>query len=612
MNPTKIILFFVLASNLCYAQSTIDTCRMKMGINFTTIGYTNVQQPFVDLMKTCDMWSTQDTSGFPIATNTNELSSIPVDTNGYPLQLPVTVSGQPRTVFTKMVSGINGYYPGGNYVVLYDGTGTFRFSGSSISIVSSVPGRIEIDVTPNNTGIYLKLVTSDVSDPVRNIRVLMPGHELTYQSQPFNPEFTSKIAPFTTLRFMDWNNNNTNEDVQWSNRRSSTYYTQGSSPGRLDSLGVAWEYAINLCNSLGKDCWISVPTMADDNYITQLATLFRDSLDPNLKIYLEYSNECWNMGSAFLTNYNWIEANGTGANHSQKTASLICNVFDLWQTVFGTSMSTRVIRVATGRLTSTNSEVQIIMDYLIANCTGADAISVSAYNLWPLPDYDSLIALCPTATVADIISINQNRMATYYPWFVNITQKSITYGIPLLFYEGGQHIQGSGAPCAMAAIYDAQNDIGMYNFYQTWFQKLRDTTNATLFMHFALAGVGTMGLLNHIYQPTSLKYQAITEYINNCQDTMSSAVENYFETGSLVVFPNPTYNFITILGKYLANENYQITLTSLMGQIFSQKKLKVKDKTFEAMIDLSALSPGIYFIAITSAKTSHVFKIIKQ
>ncbi len=31
--------------------------------------------------------------------------------------------------------------------------------------------------------------------------------------------------------------------------------------------------------------------MADDNYVSQLATLVKDNLDPELKVYVEYSNE---------------------------------------------------------------------------------------------------------------------------------------------------------------------------------------------------------------------------------------------------------------------------------------------------------------------------------
>ncbi|MBI3511473.1 MAG: T9SS type A sorting domain-containing protein [Bacteroidetes bacterium] len=607
MKKTHVItILFAIVVSYLDAQATIDTCRMKLGMNLTALSFTDVQQPFADLMKTCDVWSTQDTAGFPIGTNTNELSSIPLDANGYPLQLPVNVGGLPRTLFTKMVSGINGYYPAGNYVVLYDGTGTFRFAGSSIYVVNNNnAGRIEINVTPNSTGIYLKIVTSLVTDPVHNVRVLMPGTEFTYSTQPFNTVFTGKIAPFTTLRFMDWNNNNTNTEVQWQNRRLPGFYTQGSTGG-LDTLGVAWEYAIQLCNSEGKDCWMNIPTKADNNYITQLATLFRDNLDPGLKIYLEYSNECWNQILS-VNNYNYIQTNGTGANHSQKTASFLQNIFSIWSSVFGSAMSTRVVRVAAGRLTQNTTEVSDIMNYLLANGSGADAISVDAYFKWIQTDYTNLINnYCPNATVPDIISITQSRMVSYYPMLVSATQTSLSYGIPLIFYEGGQDVHAGGAPCATTPIYAVQNDPAMFTFYQTWFQKLRDTTNATLFMHFALAGVGTMGALSNIYETTSLKYQALTDYIDSCQAVPLGFNENIPAENSLSIFPDPsTGNFSIEMGMLCGGEAL-VEIYDLQGQVVYSETKNIPAGQKIISINDPALQEGIYFIRIT--ENEKIFK----
>lgn len=42
------------------------------------------------------------------------------------------------------------------------------------------------------------------------------------------------------------------------------------------------------------DAWVCVPHLADENYIRSMAQLFRANLDPDLKIYVEYSNETWN------------------------------------------------------------------------------------------------------------------------------------------------------------------------------------------------------------------------------------------------------------------------------------------------------------------------------
>ena len=76
--------------------------------------------------------------------------------------------------------------------------------------------------------------------------------------------------------------------------------------------GVPWEIQIALANETGKDVYINVPSNASLAYITNLADLFAygsngvtpytsvqadpvwPPLDPNLKVYIEFSNELWN------------------------------------------------------------------------------------------------------------------------------------------------------------------------------------------------------------------------------------------------------------------------------------------------------------------------------
>lgn len=48
---------------------------------------------------------------------------------------------------------------------------------------------------------------------------------------------------------------------------------------------------IQLCNSMHLDAWINVPARADDDYIRNLASLWKAGLDKDLNVYFEYSNE---------------------------------------------------------------------------------------------------------------------------------------------------------------------------------------------------------------------------------------------------------------------------------------------------------------------------------
>ena len=60
---------------------------------------------------------------------------------------------------------------------------------------------------------------------------------------------------------------------------------------------------IALANASNTDLWINIPGPATDAYVAQLANLIKNGdvvngvayagLNPNLKVYVEYSNEVW-------------------------------------------------------------------------------------------------------------------------------------------------------------------------------------------------------------------------------------------------------------------------------------------------------------------------------
>ena len=61
---------------------------------------------------------------------------------------------------------------------------------------------------------------------------------------------------------------------------------------------VPYEDEIKLANATGHGAWINVPYLADDNYVHQMARMFRDNLNPNAPIQVELSNEVWNAAFA--------------------------------------------------------------------------------------------------------------------------------------------------------------------------------------------------------------------------------------------------------------------------------------------------------------------------
>jgi hypothetical protein len=92
-----------------------------------------------------------------------------------------------------------------------------------------------------------------------------------------------------------------------------------------EGKGASWEYAVQLANETQTDMWINIPVNASPDYITKVADLIRygsdgtnpytspqanpvyQGLDPNLKVYVEYSNEVWNPV------FSQSQANASGA-----------------------------------------------------------------------------------------------------------------------------------------------------------------------------------------------------------------------------------------------------------------------------------------------------------
>lgn len=69
----------------------------------------------------------------------------------------------------------------------------------------------------------MSIERTDPFDPIRNIRVLMPGFEQDSEwgNQPFHPAFVNFLRPFGVIRFMDWMKSNLDQlPREWDERPS--------------------------------------------------------------------------------------------------------------------------------------------------------------------------------------------------------------------------------------------------------------------------------------------------------------------------------------------------------------------------------------------------------
>ena len=607
MRRYTFLLFFSSLFMLSRLTAQTDTSRMTFGMNFNVLSYWNRELPFVDAMKMSALWSTAPRTFTPFIANTSDTGvrdSLPRDADGYPTVLPYIVAGQdsPQAVQTRMLFGQSGVYPSGQYICLYDGEGDVDLAGDA-TVVSRTSGRIVLNVTPTNTGIHLRINRSVLGNHVRHIRVLMPGTEGTYEAQPFHAAFLQKIQPFNPLRFMTWEFVNNTNEVTWANRKKPTYYTQASYYVNNRPSGVAYEHVIALCNQLGKDAWINVPYTADSLYVRNMAMMFRDSLKPGLKIYLEYNNEAWNP---MFPVYSWIESHAPVnlINHPQRTAYFMKKAFDIWADVFGGAMSSRVVRVAGGQLANPWVAQQTMLSL---GQGGADAISPAAYYILRPENYDSLEAKGASATAADVARMVRSWFPTLATLLQQHQQVADQYHVRLLFYEGSGEIRPrTPSNPSTQAIYAFQRDTSVYNVSMEWFRLIRSVTHADKFVFFHLASRADdvnegFGALLNVFEATSPKYQAMLDYMNGAPAAVAPRTSMPERFGLQQNFPNPFNPTTTVRFTLEKNDVVDLSVYDLLGRtVASLAEGMISAGEHEAVFAGNGLASGMYICRLRS------------
>lgn len=500
--------------------------ELFIGLNVDRTNYSNVCPIFNNVMKSASEWSSFTLNEWTF--NTEKMSHIPLDPQGYPLELPIIVDEKPQGVRFLF----NNTYKG-NFVFLYEGEGSFDFR--------QLPhfkknGQDYITLTGEGGHKWIDILESKKGNHVRNIQIL-PEEDMQNPGT-FYPLFLKGLKPFHCLRFMDWMAINNSKQTTWDTRAQPEYYTQG-----LEN-GVAIEYAIELCNTLGCDAWFCIPHKADDQYIRSFAQLVLQALDSRLKVYIEYSNEIWNWG---FQQSHYVLENAPGAlnkyvsrdlesiNPAQedfvpKDSYMMQRVFKIWSDVFGEEHRKRLIRVAAVQQAWVDN-TRVVLTYLFKKDAsgkdvnaemyktslglGCDAIAPAAYFYYSDEDPNIWNSMKPDEVTALMVL---NSVEKEYPkqsgkWTEQTAEIVNAWKVDYLVYEGGQHLvpyQNTEWPY-VNAIWDAQINPKMYDIYKKLTLQLSSPpVNCKLFCAYQYTGErktrwGSWGHLENVYQLDDLK-----------------------------------------------------------------------------------------------------------
>ncbi len=474
-----------------------------VGTNLSEVSEYATERPFADAFKQSRGWISTDgvawDDGRPVA----------VDARGWVKSL---ASGQRARALVYWGEDLS--FPAGTYQVSWEGTGTLDFWPQGGQSTSSKKGSHALQADPKNGGIAVTIVMTDPTDPIRNIRVLIPDAK---PDARFNPVFLEGLKGYGTLRFMDWLQTN-----------RSTIVTPADRPtvddARFTTKGVAVEVIFELCNVAGTDCWINVGHTWDDALVEEVAAIAKRILHPQRRLYVEFSNEVWNgifpqadvarkrsvlsglSDDAFEAQMRW---------HARRTTQ----VHALFDKVYGVD-NARVVRVLGGWAANAWSS-GVMLDQVKKDGAVVDALAIAPYfgNSFGEPEQRGLVQ---GMALKELMSALEGAVDESLQWVAEHKKIADDFGVQLIAYEGGQHLVGVG-PVAddpiVNRLFDAANESPRMR--ELYFRALSGWKNAGggVFVHFTSvmrpSRYGRWGARSSMEQSRALapKYDALMTFI---------------------------------------------------------------------------------------------------
>jgi hypothetical protein len=516
------------------------------GINTNEIMENDASVPFVDLMKMAMPFE----EARPWLTKGN----IRYDKNGWPVYIPK--GGQAGTRFLNDIPA--GTLPDGNYTVLYEGEGQLDYNHDA-RLISHSAGKDIISIiagSDKKLRAILKIKQTNPKNPLRNIRILLPGgicanqpfHRVENENQcagsrylafeqyhdsiVFNPDYLNYMKDFRVIRFMNMSGITRNPVRDWSRRNSPTKQTWS---GKTAVRGAPVEIMVALANRLGADPWFCLPHNASNDYIQRFAMYVRQHLNPKLKVYIEYTNEAWN---GIFTQTNYVKKKGL-AMHLDKDrhkagykyySMRSVQIFDIWEQAFGGT--DRLVRVM-GAWTPYARLTDMLLSYRDAY-KKTDALAIAPYF------YPRLTSARRARSVSDIFKLLYDKDEPYsIPNVVKLIEvqakKARQYGVRLVAYEGGQHLvdwdnrNTTLNPTHLFIEANKSRQMGRaYNDLLNGWKK----AGGTLFVHFSAprmpAWYGSWGTKEYVTQPDYLapKHQSILAFNRNSPCWWPSCASN--------------------------------------------------------------------------------------
>ena len=503
--------FFSLGAVRQHNKNALPAANARLGINLAGIADWGTEFPFVDLFKQSRAWFVEG----------DDVKALKLDASGWLRQLPI------GKVASTIISSLdNNHFPSGDYVILYDGEGEINVPFHAVK--SNNPGKMQLYVDGKKGLFRLDVIKTNPQNYIKNIRVIPKQFEDTYLQNPWQPHFLKRWQGVASIRFMDFMATNNATQSNWQGRPKPTDASYASN-------GVPLELMIDLANRLNAEPWFCMPHMANDDYVKQFASMVKTSLKPNLRAWVEYSNEVWNGGfgqNAYagkqgqrlkLADEPWQAACKYNAYRSLQ-------IFNIWQQVFSQSKDDKhknFVRVLASQAANTGVAEQVLSFEQAGKdaANQADVLAIAPYIHFSVPPNaddgitDKIVANWSLEKLFE--HLNKKSLAESTQWIINHKNIANQYGLKLVAYEAGQHLVGvAGAESneQMTSLFlKANADSRMGQLYT---QHLSAWVNngGDLLCHFNSVGTwskwGSWGLLQYYDDKPSPKLKAVIDWAN--------------------------------------------------------------------------------------------------
>lgn len=166
-------------------------------------------------------------------------------------------------------------------------------------------GELTVKEEDSHLDLFLRITSTNPANPLRNIRALIPLHD---ESDIFFRPFIKGLIGVSGIRLMNWM------------RADQTYPQEGGSWGEgrpsvkdqswMQERGVPLEVCIQLCNAVDAEPWLNVRHQTEESSYAPMAQLFKNLLNPHLKVRVASGNEGWNG----IFEYFWWLMDQAGGN----------------------------------------------------------------------------------------------------------------------------------------------------------------------------------------------------------------------------------------------------------------------------------------------------------